>query len=45
VSLSDVREISVPTFDGAATAVLVLGTGIVAFILFAVLFILTFEGS
>jgi hypothetical protein len=45
VSLSDVREISVPRFDGTATAVLVLGTGIVAFILFAVLFIFTFEGS
>ncbi len=46
VSLSDVREISVRRFDGTGTAGLILGSGIVAFILFALLFITTFqEGS
>ena len=45
VSLSDVREISIPGFDGTATAVLVLGGGMVALIFLAFLFITTFEGK
>ena len=45
VSLSDVREISVPRLDRTATVVLVLGGATVASIFLVFLFLTTFEGK